>query len=273
MIAELNGVRLGYSDAGSGSPVALLVHGYLLNRSMWDPQLGPLRARGRVIAPDLRGFGASEPGPPGPLTMDQHADDLAALLDHLQVREPVVFCGLSMGGYIAFAFCQRHAQRLRALVLADTRATADTPEQRAERHALAEATERTASTEPAIQAYLPRLFSPTLPAGSPLVPIVRAMLGGTSLRGIADGTRGMAARPDSLDLLPQIGAPTLIMVGEHDVLTTRAEAELMHARLPHAQLVVISQAGHMSNMENPDEFNSALTGFLRACATGGRRAR
>src|ERR687885_1197499 len=98
VIAELNGIRLGYSDTRSGSPCVLLVHGYLLNRSMWEPQRAALRASGaRVIALDLRGFGASEPGPPGPLTMDQHADDLAALLDHLDVHEPVVMCALSMG--------------------------------------------------------------------------------------------------------------------------------------------------------------------------------
>src|ERR671928_1262678 len=99
MITEVNGIRLGYSDTGAGEPVVLLVHGFPLNRSMWDPQLGTLRAAGaRVIAPDLRGFGASEAGPPGPLSMDQHADDLAALLDQLEVQVPVVLCALSMGG-------------------------------------------------------------------------------------------------------------------------------------------------------------------------------
>src|ERR671929_2326316 len=101
MFVDVNGVRLGYSDTGAGRPVVLLVHGFPLNRSMWDPQLGALRERGRVIVPDLRGFGASEPGPPGRLSMEQHADDLFALLEALDVREPVVYCGLSMGGYIA----------------------------------------------------------------------------------------------------------------------------------------------------------------------------
>src|SRR5919201_5280572 len=127
MIAELNGVRIGYSDTQSGSPVVLLLHGYLLNRAMWDPQLGPLRAGGaRVVAVDLRGFGASEAGPPGPLTMEQHADDLATLLNHLGVDAPVVLCGLSMGGYVCFAFWRKYADRVARLVLADTRATADT---------------------------------------------------------------------------------------------------------------------------------------------------
>src|SRR5919201_3945582 len=100
MLADVNGINLAYSDSGDGSPVVLLVHAFPLNRSIWDPQLGPLRARARVIAPDLRGFGASEGGPPGPLTMEQHADDLAALLDARGVSEPVVFVALSLGGYV-----------------------------------------------------------------------------------------------------------------------------------------------------------------------------
>src|SRR5919206_3995273 len=118
MITEVNGIRLGYSDTGSGSPVVLLVHGFPLNRSMWDPQLGVLRERARVIVPDLRGFGASEAGPPGPLGMDQHADDLVALLDALGIRDPVVYVGLSMGGYVGLALWRRHPERVRALVLA-----------------------------------------------------------------------------------------------------------------------------------------------------------
>src|SRR5919198_3719622 len=145
MFAHVNGIELAFSDTGSGQPVVLMVHGYPLNRSMWDPQIGSLRAVGaRVIAPDLRGFGASEAGPPGPLTMEQHADDLAALLDYLDVREPVVYCGLSMGGYVGFAFWRRYAERVAAMVLADTRASGDSPHQRADRYTLAEATERSA---------------------------------------------------------------------------------------------------------------------------------
>src|ERR1051326_3454017 len=166
---ELNGIRLAYSDSGSGEQVALLVHGFPLNRSMWDPQVGQLRAAGmRVIAPDLRGFGASEAGPPGPLTMDQHADDLAVLLDALGVARPVVFVGLSMGGYVGFAFWRRHRVRIRALALLDTRAAPDSPQAQADRHRLAAEVEALSSPRPVIDSMLPRLFSPHLRAGSPV---------------------------------------------------------------------------------------------------------
>src|SRR5579864_5440274 len=167
MFVDVNGIRLAYSDTGAGSPVALLVHGFPLNRSMWDPQIGRLRAAGlRVIAPDLRGFGASESGPPGPLSMDQHADDLAALLSALGVSEPVVYVGLSMGGYVGFAFWRRHPERVRAFVLADTRAAPDTALRVAERMEMAAAAEALDSPQPAIDSMRPKLFSPHLRAGS-----------------------------------------------------------------------------------------------------------
>src|ERR687885_2321748 len=149
MFVDVNGIRLAYSDTGEGSPVVLLVHGFPLNRSMWDPQRGALRSIGaRVIAPDLRGFGASESGPAGPLTMDQHADDVVGLLDALGVREPVVYVGLSMGGYVGFALWRRHPERVRAFVLADTRASADTEAGRADRLEMARAAEAQNSPQP-----------------------------------------------------------------------------------------------------------------------------
>ena len=262
MIAEINGIRLAYSDTGTGPPVVLLVHGFPLNRSMWDPQLGMLRQRARVIAPDLRGFGASEAGPPGPLTMSQHADDLAALLDHVRVQAPVVYCGLSMGGYIAFPFWQRHRQRVAAFVLADTRATADRPEERQNRLAMAEDTERTGSSQPVLDLLMPRLLAPTLWPGAPTRELVRGMLASAPLQGVAEGARGVAARPEMLDLLPSIDVPTLVIVGEHDLITPPQQAELMVERLPNARLEVIPQAGHMANIENPDAFNEALVRFL-----------
>jgi 3-oxoadipate enol-lactonase len=264
MIIEVNGVRLGYSDTGSGSPVVLLVHGFPLNRSMWEPQLGPLRERARVIVPDLRGFGASEAGPPGPLTMDQHADDLATLLDVLDVREPVVFCGLSMGGYIAFPFWTRHRDRVAAFVLADTRATPDGEEERQRRLAMADEVERSGSAQAALDLMLPRLFAPSLWQGAPARELVRAMIASTPARSIADGARGVAARPDSLAVLPGIDVPTLVIVGEHDLITPPAESTRMVDGLPNARLEVIPQAGHMANFENTDAFNEALARFLSA---------
>lgn len=265
MFVDVNGIRLAYSDSGAGSPVAVLVHGFPLNRSMWDPQIGALRAAGaRVIAPDLRGFGASEAGPPGPLTMDHHADDLAALLDALRVAEPVVVVGLSMGGYVAFAFWRKHAARVRALALLDTRASPDSADAAANRHALATSVEALGSPRPVIDAMLPRLFSPHLPRGSRIEQQVVGMMAGTAPRSVAEAERGLAARTSSVETLRSISVPTLVVVGEFDALTPPDDSAAIASGVPGARLVTIAGAGHMANMENPDEVNEALVAFLRS---------
>lgn len=265
MIATVNDIQMAYSDvaeAGRSGLTLLLVHGFLLNRSMWDPQLDVLRHRARVIAPDLRGFGASEGGAPGPLTMQQQADDLAALLEYLEVPGPVVFCGLSMGGYVAFQFWQRHRQRVAGLVLADTRATPDTPEQREVRLSTAARADELADPQPVIDSLAPRMFAPERGLTDPVVRQVLAMLAGTSARSAADGQRGLAQRPDSVPLLPEIDVPTLVIVGEHDRVTPPPESDLVAEHLPRAALVRVPDAGHMSNLEAPEVFNPALMAYL-----------
>ncbi len=269
MLIEVNGIKLAYSDAGEGAPVILLVHGFPLNRSMWDLQLGVLRSIGRVIVPDLRGFGASEAGPAGPLTMDQHADDLAALLDVLEVREPVIYCGLSMGGYVGFAVWRRHPDKVRAFALMDTRATPDTAEARANRLRIAEEAERTNGPAPAIENMMPRLFAPAVRRETVLAQRVEAMMAGSSPRAVADGQRGLAARPDSTPILSSIDVPTLVVVGEQDVLTPFDESEHMARSIPGAALELVPLAGHMSNMENPDVVNQLLRDFVSRVAAGG----
>jgi pimeloyl-ACP methyl ester carboxylesterase len=265
VFVDVNGIRLAYSDSGTGSPVVLLVHGFPLNRSMWDPQIGHLRAAGaRVIAPDLRGFGASEAGPAGPLTMDQHAEDLAALLTAVGIEEPVVFVGLSMGGYVAFAFWRKYASRVLALALLDTRATPDSLAGAADRHRLAASVDALQSPRPVIEAMLPRLFSPHLPRGSRVEQHVVGMMASTLPSTVADAERGLAARPSSLATLGSITVPTLVIVGELDALTPPADSEAIANGVPGARLVRIGEAGHMSNMENPDEVNDALLAFLRS---------
>jgi pimeloyl-ACP methyl ester carboxylesterase len=264
MILNVNGIRLAYSDTGAGQPVVLLVHGFPLNRSMWDPQLGSLKAFGaRVIAPDLRGFGASEAGPPGPLSMEQHADDLVALLDALGIQDKVVYVGLSMGGYVGFALWRRHSERIAAFVIADSRAAADTPEGRQARQGLATQAEALNSPQPAIDAMLPRLLSPHLRPGSMPEHLLKGMMSASSARAVADGARGLGQRADSFSTLPTINVPTLVVVGEHDVLTPPEDSRQIAEAVPNARLVTIDQAGHMSNLENPDAINTALIDFLK----------
>jgi pimeloyl-ACP methyl ester carboxylesterase len=199
--------------------------------------------------------------------MDQHAHDLCTLLDALRLTR-VVLVGMSMGGYIAFAFYRAFPDRVRALVLADTRAEADTPEGRQAREDSARAAEAE-GTAAQTEKLLPRLLSPfTLHHRPTIVARVQTMIAGTSPQGFAGAQRGMALRPDATPLLSTIACPTLILVGEDDVITPPAVAQTMHRRIAGSHLVIIPKAGHLAPMENPRAFNVALVEFLHAIRRG-----
>ncbi len=256
MEALINGIRVRYDDVGSG-PAMLLIHAFPLSAVMWQPQMQALQGRLRLIAPDLRGFGGSEV-PPGPYTMDQHADDLVALLDHLGLAQATL-CGLSMGGYIAMAFMRRHADRARALILADTRAGADDDDAQAGREANAQLAERQGATAIADK-MIPGLVSPD--AGQEVRDTLRAMIVANTPQGIAGALRGMALRPDSTASLRAITVPTLVVVGENDALTPRIEARAISTAIARSLKVVLPGAGHISNMESPEAFTTVLRIFL-----------
>ena len=200
--------------------------------------------------------------------MEQYADDVAGLLDHLGVREPVVLCGFSMGGYVAWQFVRKYPERLRALVPWDTRAVADTEEARAGRIKVAENVAEWGS--PRIAEMMgPKLFAAETFVKQPaVVQAVREVVGKTSPAGIAAAARGMAARPDMTSLLPTIKVPTLVIVGEHDAISSPAEMKTIADAIPGAEYVVIPDAGHMSTMENPKAANSAVVGFVEALQSG-----
>lgn len=256
MEANLNGIRVRFDDKGRG-PAVLLLHAFPLSAEMWQPQIEALRNRYRVIAPDLRGFGGSD-APPGPYLMDTLADDAAALLEHLGVPRAVVV-GLSMGGYVAFAFWRRHRDKVAAMVLADTRAGADSDEGRATRETNARLAE-----EQGAGAIADKMIPNLVAAGAtPEVrDTLRRLITANGPDGIAGALRGMAARVDSGPDLPGIDVPVLVIVGEEDSLTPPAEAERLAAALPSATLRRIAGAGHLSNLEQPEAFNAALLEFL-----------
>ncbi len=257
---SLPDITLNCFDAGDGTPL-LFVHGFPLDHSMWRHQLDEFATTHRVIAPDLRGFGQSGVTP-GTVTMEQFADDLASLLDALNVTEPVVFCGLSMGGYIGWQFFQRHRSRLRALIQCDTRAIADTSEGVANREKLARLVLEN-GTEPVAAAMLPNLFAEaTTPARQAAVEETRQAVLRTKPEGIAAASLGMSLRPDVTADLPSIDIPTLLIVGEEDRISPVEEMRGIAAAIPGAKLAVIPNAGHMSPLENPEAVNAAIQKFL-----------
>jgi pimeloyl-ACP methyl ester carboxylesterase len=258
VITTVNAIQLSYDDIGTDVPIVFL-HGFPLDRSMWAPQVGALVRQGRCIAPDLRGFGESTPAPP--YSMDQYADDVAALLDMLGAPASVVV-GLSMGGYIAFAFWRRHRARVRALVLADTRAGADSDEGRETRRRLIEVA-RSRGSKTVAEMQVASMVGETTRARRPEVAgTVRAMMAAAPIEGIVGALEAMMARPDSTPTLATIDVPTLILVGEEDALTPRIEAQAMHEQIRGSRLEVIAQAGHICNLERPAAFNHIVSEFV-----------
>ena len=261
----VNGIELAAVDTGSGLPL-VLIHGFPLDHCMWSEQIEALSGRCRVIAPDLRGFGQSDVTEAA-VTMEQFADDVAGLLDALEVDRPVVFCGLSMGGYVAWQFWRRHSARVRGMILCDTRAIADSPEAADGRLKMAR---RVIEEGPAplVEAMMPKLSAePAAGDDSQTIAVLRRMMLGADPKGIAAAARGMAERPDCTDLLPQITCQCLVVVGQLDAISPVGEMRTIAEAIPDAELVEIAGAGHMSPMEKPDEVNRAIGRFLDRLGT------
>jgi 3-oxoadipate enol-lactonase len=256
--------KLAYIDRGEGVPI-VLVHGFPLDHTMWNSQIEALADRARVIAPDLRGFGQSPLGVVDPqrgITMEQYADELVELLDTLSIREPVILAGFSMGGYIAWQFVRKYADRLRALIQCDTRALADSDDARAGRLKMAENVAAWGSSRVA-EMMGPKLFSPRALETQPkLMAELRSVVSRTPLTAIAAAQFGMAARPDVSADLPAIRLRTLILVGELDAISPPAEMRAIADAIPDAAFAIIPNAGHMTTMENPAAVNEALVAFL-----------
>ena len=252
-------IQLAYTDTGLGQPVVLL-HGYPFNRTLWTEQVSALSNSYRVITPDLRGLGESD-ATPGAVTMNRMAQDVAALLDHLEISR-VVIGGLSMGGYVALAFYKQFPSRVRSLVLADTRAQADTEEGKQTRFQQADKA-LAAGMAGIADSMLPKLLTPETVSKRPeVVKRVRDMMLKTKPEGAAGALLGMAEREDQTSLLSQISCPALILVGREDPITPVQDSEKMNRAIAGSRLVVIENAAHVSNLERTERFNDELVRFL-----------
>jgi YbgC/YbaW family acyl-CoA thioester hydrolase len=255
---SVNGVRLAVEQRGTG-PAVLFVHGFPLDRTIWQHQLDSLTGY-RRIAPDLRGMGQSD-APDLGYSMSTYAEDLVGILDAIGESQ-VVLCGLSLGGYIAFEFLRRWRERVRGLILVDTRAEADSAEGRRARDALiARAREQGAIA--AAEAMLPRFFTPQV--SSEIIEQIRTMILRTPVSGIVGALSAMRERPDSTPLLETLtGIPTLVVVGAEDMITPPPIAQAMATAIPGARLMEIPGAGHLPCVEQPVPTTRAILKFLQS---------
>lgn len=260
MRTTLRGLQVAYEETGKGRPL-LLIHGYPLNRTMWEPQLHALADVAHVIAPDLWGFGESEPV--ADTRMGTYAEELHGLAEALGATEPAVVCGLSMGGYIAFEYFRRYKNQVAGLILANTKAGPDSAEGKAGRDkSAALANEKGAGA--IAEGMLPKMLSPKTYTNNPeLVQRVKRMMESASVPGITAALIAMRDRPDSSPTLAEIKRPVLVIGGADDQLFPQTEFQNIAGALADGRLEILPDAGHMSNLDQPDLFNEAVRLFLR----------
>ncbi len=257
----VNNLSVSYSDVGPvEAPVVIFIHGFPLNKSMWDLQIEALKDEYRVIAYDIRGFGDSAPGSDD-VSIDLFAGDLIAFMDTLKIKKAVV-CGLSMGGYIVLNAAGKHPGRFEALILCDTQYVADTPEIKENRLVTINKIRKNGLEDYAHET-IKNLFAPVcLLSKDTEIASVREMIVNTTKESIYNTLHAMAIRKDTTGILPRITIPVLIVVGKEDKITPPGIAEDMHKRINNSQLIIIENAGHLSNMENPFEFNYQVRKFI-----------
>ena len=261
-----NGNDICYSDNGQGEVIVLL-HGFCGNSEYWEKVIPYLSGRYRVIAPDLRGHGASA-APMGAYSMEQMADDVLSLLDTLEI-EKAAMLGHSMGGYVALSFAQRYPARLNGLGLIHSTAYPDGEEAR-EKRLQAVAAIQSKGINEFVDGLVPGLFAPQTAESHPQQ-LQRAREIGyrTPPQGAAGAALAMRERPDRRDVLSALPLPVLLVAGERDSLVPPERTFTTDG--PHVTKAVIAGAGHMSMFEAPERLAEILQGFMKEISDRSQR--
>ncbi|GAB5406411.1 MAG: alpha/beta fold hydrolase [Aureliella sp.] len=265
-ITTSGGNMLCVHTAGDG-PILMLVHGFPLDHTMWDAQIESLASSYRVLAPDMRGFGASTNYGDNYSIADL-ADDLEYARHHLANDQPIFLCGLSMGGYIALEYHKRHGKHLAGIILADTKPQSDDDATKAAREAMADRVGKVGSWE-ATRGMLPKLLSTRRATGKDTTTAdVARMLRRAPASSVASAQRAMARRADFASQLSSISVPTLVVAGEDDVICPPDATRKWAADIPQASMEIINGAGHIPPMETPAAFNELLERFMGQLTSG-----
>jgi len=258
---QVNNIIISYSDEGpEEAPVVIFIHGFPFNKSMWRTQAEALKENYRVIAYDVRGHGNSDAGHED-FSIDLFTNDLISFMDKLQLNK-VILCGLSMGGYIALNAVEKHPHSIDALILCDTQCAADTPEGKEKRRKVIESIRKNGVEQYAGES-IKHLFAPeSLTTKEKEVAVIREMILNTSSQTLCNTLLALSERKETCKKLFAIEIPVLLLVGKEDKITPPAAAQFMHENIPGSALSIIEHAGHVSNLENPAEFNLQLENFL-----------
>jgi 3-oxoadipate enol-lactonase len=257
----VNNLVVSYTDNGpEEAPVIIFVHGFPLNKTMWDKQLDVMNENYRVIAYDIRGHGDSEMGCDD-FSIDIFVSDLLNLMDALKI-EKATLCGLSMGGYIALNAIENHPDRFDALVLCDTNCISDPPKVKQKRLDTIDSI-KAFGVEIYVNESIVNLFAAaTFTTNKKAVSDVREMILNTTEQSLSKTLHALSIRKATCNKLPKITIPVLFIVGEEDKITPPESTKLMHEKIKNSTLHIIAHAGHLSNLEYPEEFNEQLSHFL-----------
>lgn len=260
--AKLSSEMISYTDTGEGLAPLVLIHAFPTNQTLWKAQVDGLKNYFRVITVDLWGFGQSGATDGSAVTMTTYADEVKNVLDHLHIQKAIIG-GESMGGYITLAFLQKYPDMVSGVILADTQAIADSDETKAKREAGAQDVLAHGTTQ-YVQNFLPKALSPQ--ASDATRNYLQNILNSASATGIASALRGMALRADTHDVLANATQPILILTGDQDSLISPQQSEAMHALVPTSRLVYITHSGHLSNLEQPEQWNQAVIAMFYQAA-------
>lgn len=262
LTTTINNFELSYDDIGEGGIPIIFLHGYPFDKTMWESQIDALHPTHRLIACDIRGFGKST-DEESKLSIDMFGEDLNAFMDKLEIDKAII-CGLSMGGFIALNAYQRFPDRFEALILCDTQCIADTPEVKKNRYEVIEEIGLDGVTK-FNEGFIKSVFhQDSLKNQKELVEKLRKVVFANSQTIITNGLKALAERSETCSTLSEITLPTLIICGREDEVTPLIESEKMNASITGSTLQVIEKAGHVSNLEQPEAFNTCLLDFLSA---------
>ncbi|MBK8504788.1 MAG: alpha/beta hydrolase [Saprospiraceae bacterium] len=262
LFTEVNNITISYNDVGEGSIPVIFLHGFPFDKSMWKGQLDCLKSSNRVIACDLRGFGKST-DEKTVLSIDLFCEDLVSFMDKLNI-EKAIPCGLSMGGYIALRAIERFTERFEALILCDTQCIADNADVKEKRYTAIEQINLDGA-DSFNEKFIKSVFHPDSFANKmELVENLRSIVSANSKGIIAAGLTALAERSETCSALDGIHLPTLIICGREDVVTPLSQSQFMHEHIEGSWLKIIEIAGHVSNLEQPEEFNRYLQDFLNS---------
>lgn len=262
---NINGLNV-IEFSAENKQAIIFIHAFPLCSRMWDKQVEALEKKYRVITYDLRGFGYSDIGE-AHFTIDSHVDDLHTIINTLKIEKPII-CGLSMGGYIALRALETGQNRFKAAILCDTKSEADTNNvkiNRAKQIKQIKSGDKNSFYDMFLKAAV---SEKTFTENTKLVEFIKTMMGWQKETGVTGALMTLAARTDYTEFLERIDIPVLIIVGKDDKLTPPEYSKLIYGKIRNANLSLVPDAGHFSNMENPEEFNKSVLKFITEVTEG-----